>query len=296
MENKIIETVDLSFSYDDGADRTSPLNEKHPALRNVNFSVREGEYVAILGHNGSGKSTLAKLLNMILIPTSGKIFVSGRDITAPEFSEDDMFEIRRDIGMVFQNPDNQLVATVVEEDVAFGPENLGLAREEIRRRVDEALRVVNMTEYAGHAPHKLSGGQKQRVAIAGIIAMKPKVIIFDESTAMLDPVGRREVIDIMERLNRDEGITVINITHYMNEAARADRVVVINDGQIIMDDTASRVFSNVDYLHSIGLEAPQGTEILAKLKKAGYDVPDGIVSDEGTVDAIMALLSKGGAL
>ena len=295
MREKIIETVKLSFVYDDGLNGSALPPEIHPALENVDFSVYEGEYVAVLGHNGSGKSTLAKLLNMILVPTSGKIYISGRDITAPEFSEDDMFEVRRDIGMVFQNPDNQLVATVVEEDVAFGPENLGLAREEIRRRVDEALAVVDMTEYAHHAPHKLSGGQKQRVAIAGIIAMKPKVIIFDESTAMLDPLGRSEVISIMERLNREEGITVINITHYMNEAARADRVVVINDGHIVMDASASEVFANTEYLHEIGLEAPQGTEIIAKLQRAGFNLPSGLIKDEDCADAIAALLEKGGA-
>ena len=199
MDNYIIKTEGLGFTYTDNTDELIPEREI-PALRNVCFSVKRGEYVAVLGHNGSGKSTLAKLLNMILIPTVGNIYIDGVDITREDFTEDDVFDIRRKVGMVFQNPDNQLVATVVEEDVAFGPENLGLPREEIRRRVTSALNLVGMQEYAHHAPHKLSGGQKQRVAIAGIIAMRPEIIIFDESTAMLDPRGRREVVDIMERL------------------------------------------------------------------------------------------------
>ena len=213
MEKRvIIKTENLGFTYDDYDEELPVLSEQKeiPALSGVNLTVSEGEYVAVLGHNGSGKSTLAKLLNMILIPTVGKIFIDGVEITSPDFTEDDVFDVRRNIGMVFQNPDHQLVATVVEEDVAFGPENLGLPREEIRKRVDEALELVDMTMYKRHAPHKLSGGQKQRVAIAGIIAMKPKVIIFDESTAMLDPVGRQEVVRIMEKLNREEKITVIN--------------------------------------------------------------------------------------
>ena len=213
MKKEIIRTEDLGFAYDDydAGGEGNYVTEKSeiPALERVNLSIYEGEYVAVLGHNGSGKSTFAKLLNMILAPTVGKIFIDGVDITAPDFSEDDVFDVRRKIGMVFQNPDNQLVATVVEEDVAFGPENLALPREEIRKRVDESLKLVGMTEYARHAPHKLSGGQKQRVAIAGIIAMKPRVIIFDESTAMLDPQGRAEVVEIMEKLNREENITVI---------------------------------------------------------------------------------------
>ena len=286
----IIETRDLSFTYTENG--ATELSDTPPALENVNFSVKAGEYVAVLGHNGSGKSTLAKLLNMILVPSAGKIFIAGRDITDEEFTEEDVFDVRRDIGMVFQNPDNQLVATIVEEDVAFGPENLGLPRSEIRRRVDEALLVVDMTEYLRHAPHKLSGGQKQRVAIAGIIAMKPRAIIFDESTAMLDPMGRREVVDIMEKLNREEGITVINITHYMNEAARAERVVVINDGKIVLDGAPSEVFSRVDYLHSIGLEAPQGTELLSMLKSAGLDVPTNIIDERECAEAILSALKE----
>ena len=269
MSKEIIRTEGLGFVYDDDS---SVKRETIPALDDVNISIAEGEYVAVLGHNGSGKSTFAKLLNLILTPTVGKIFIDGCDITAEDFSEDDVFEIRKKIGMVFQNPDNQLVATVVEEDVAFGPENLGLPREEIRRRVTESLCLVDMQEYTHHAPHKLSGGQKQRVAIAGIIAMKPKVIIFDESTAMLDPLGRREVVGIMERLNREEGITIINITHYMEEAARADRVIVVNDGRLLLDGTPKDVFSNVELLHSIGLEAPQTIELQHALKSYGVDI------------------------
>lgn len=294
MENYIIRTENLSFSYDDDIEDALVANNQPPALDNVSVSVRKGEYIAVLGHNGSGKSTFAKLLNMILEPVSGKVYIYGRDITDENFTEDDMFDIRSKIGMVFQNPDNQLVATVVEEDVAFGPENLGLPREEIRKRVDEALETVDMTEYAHHAPHKLSGGQKQRVAIAGIIAMKPDVIILDESTAMLDPVGRREVLDIIEKLNREEGITVINITHYMEEAARADRVIVINDGKLLLDGTAKEIFSKVEFLHSIGLESPQGTELINALRKDGFELPMDAITEDECFDAILALISKEG--
>lgn len=288
MEKYIIKTENLGFTYIDNDDKTSV---DIPALDGVNIAIEAGEYVAILGHNGSGKSTLAKLLNMILTPTVGKIYIDGRDITAENFSEDDMFDVRRNIGMVFQNPDNQLVATVVEEDVAFGPENLGLPREEIRRRVDDSLALVGMTGYMRHAPHKLSGGQKQRVAIAGIIAMKPRVIIFDESTAMLDPQGRHDVVDIMERLNRDEDITVLNITHYMEEAARADRVIVINDGKIAFDGTPREVFNNVDQLRAMGLEAPQGNELVLELRKAGLDVKGDSLTEEECVDTLYKFLS-----
>ena len=219
-EKYIIKTEDLTFTYFDG-DIDEMDGTEIPALKALNLSVKKGEYISVLGHNGSGKSTLAKLLNLILIPTSGKIYVDGKDVSDAELSEDDVFEVRKKVGMVFQNPDNQIVATVVEEDVAFGAENLGLPREEIRRRVVNALNVVGMQDYARHAPHKLSGGQKQRIAIAGVIAMRPEIIIFDESTAMLDPLGRKSVMDIMEKLNREENITVINITHYMEEAATA---------------------------------------------------------------------------
>lgn len=288
MENYIIKTENLGFTY---ADEEELAAEEIPALQDVSINIERGEYVAILGHNGSGKSTLAKLLNMILTPNVGKIYIDGVDITAEDFTEDDIFDIRRKIGMVFQNPDNQLVATVVEEDVAFGPENLGLPREEIRRRVNSSLALVGMTDYARHAPHKLSGGQKQRVAIAGIIAMQPRVIIFDESTAMLDPQGRREVVNIMERLNREEGITILNITHYMEEAARADRVIVINDGKIALDGTPREVFSNVETLRKMGLEAPQGNELILELKKAGINIDGESLTESECIETLYKFLS-----
>ncbi len=291
MNDYIIRTENLGYTYTEDGDEISVL-QPPPALEDVSLNIARGEYVAVLGHNGSGKSTFAKLLNMILTPTVGKIYIDGVDITAEDFTEDDVFNIRRKVGMVFQNPDNQLVATVVEEDVAFGPENLGLAREEIRRRVNSSLALVGMTEYARHAPHKLSGGQKQRVAIAGIIAMRPDIIIFDESTAMLDPLGRREVIAIMERLNREEGITVINITHYMDEAVRADRVVVMNDGKLAMDGTAEEVFSSVERLHSMGLEAPQGIELIAELRRAGAPIEGGSITEQECAETLFNFLSR----
>ncbi len=284
---ELIRCERVSFTYEEDRAR-----DAIPALHDVDLSFHRGEYVAVLGHNGSGKSTLAKLLNLILMPTTGRLIIDGRDVTSPDFTEDDLFEIRRRIGMVFQNPDNQLVATVVEEDVAFGPENLGIPREEIRRRVDEALEIVGMTEYAAHATHKLSGGQKQRVAIAGIIAMLPDCIILDEATAMLDPLGRQEVMSTIERLNRERGITIIHITHYMEEAARADRVVVISDGEVRMDATPAEVFSRVHELREIGLEVPQGTELLCELREAGYELPAVALSTDACVEALLPLLKK----
>ena len=288
MEEYIIETENLSFSYEEEGEFS--VVSEIPALKDVSIKIRSGEYVSVLGHNGSGKSTFAKLLNLILTPTKGKVYIDGKDVSVPDLSDDDLFEVRSKIGMVFQNPDNQIVATVVEEDVAFGPENLGLPREEIRRRINWALSLVGMTEYARHAPHKLSGGQKQRIAIAGIIAMKPKVIIFDESTAMLDPIGRRDVIGIMERLNKEEGITVINITHYMDEAARADRVIIINDGEVVKDSSAKDVFADVEMLHRIGLEAPQGRELIAELNNVGFNIATDALSDDECADAIIKFL------
>ena len=290
MNDYIIKTENLSFTYTESSDANPHLAIETPALSAVNLNVRRGEYLAVLGHNGSGKSTLAKLLNMILVASEGKIYIDGVDITAENFGEDDVFEVRKKVGMVFQNPDNQLVATVVEEDVAFGPENLGLPREEIRQRVDSALSLVGMTEYRRHAPHKLSGGQKQRVAIAGIIAMKPEIIIFDESTAMLDPLGRHQVVDIMERLNIEEGITVINITHYMEEAARADRVVVINDGGLVYDGTPMEVFSKVRELRDIGLEVPQPRELLYELGVAGVNIDSKALSSDDCAEKIIEFL------
>lgn len=263
----VIKAEHLSYSY--------PTDEDTPkvtALKDVSLEFEKGSFTAILGRNGSGKSTLAKLLCMINFPDEGKLYINGRDMTADGIDEDDIYEARRSVGMVFQNPDNQIVATIVEEDVAFGPENLGVAPEKIRKRVDEALDTVGMKKYARHATHRLSGGQKQRIAIAGVLAMRRDVIIFDESTAMLDPKGRREVMDTILRLNREEGITVILITHYMTEAALADRVVVMNGGSVSTEGTPSEVFSQVEKMREMGLDVPQTTELLWRMKNAGYDV------------------------
>lgn len=279
---EFIRAENLSFSYE-------TENGAIPAVRDLSVSIGKGEYVAVLGHNGSGKSTFAKLLNMILTPTSGKLFVAGEELTGDAFDEEALFRLRAKVGMVFQNPDNQIVASVVEEDVAFGPENLGVPYEEMHERVKDALRAVDMTEYAKHAPSRLSGGQKQRVAIAGVIAMRPECMILDESTAMLDPRGRREVLDVVERLNRELGITLIHITHYMDEAARADRILVIEGGRLILDGTPREVFSEVARLESVGLEAPQGTKLLYELKAAGLSLPDGCVSEAACAEEILRL-------
>ncbi len=263
MSEIFIHAKDLCYSYkEEGA-----LDV--PVLRGLSLDIYKGEYVAILGHNGSGKSTFAKLLNVILEPDSGELIVAGKDLTSPELTENDVYELRREVGMVFQNPDNQLVATIVEEDVAFGPENLGVPSAEIRKRVDEALRTVGMSEYARHEPHRLSGGQKQRVAIAGLIAMMPSCMIFDESTSMLDPAGRREVVETFERLNREQGITVLTITHYMNEAARADRVIVLDEGRILMQGTPAEVFARAEELRAVGLDVPQCTALVHRLRESG---------------------------
>ncbi len=271
MAEPFIVAENLSYTYtDDDGDITA-------ALRGVSFTVQSGEYVAVLGHNGSGKSTLAKLLNVILTPSEGSLTVAGHRIHA-DMSEDEVFEVRREVGMVFQNPDNQLVATVVEEDVAFGPENLGIEREELRMRVDDALRTVGMYEYRNSQPHRLSGGQKQRVAIAGVIAMMPKCIVFDESTAMLDPRGRAEVMQTIRRLNTDFGMTVLHITHYMDEAVMADRILIINDGELYRDGTPKEVFRDVDALRNVGLDVPQGRELMHGLSC------DGISFDDSPID------------
>ncbi|MBQ7788322.1 MAG: energy-coupling factor transporter ATPase [Clostridia bacterium] len=272
MSAPLIKLENVSFKYPE-----SELKENNFAVNNVSLEINEGEFVAILGHNGSGKSTTAKLINMILTPDSGKIYVDGKDITSGEMKDKDVFEVRKKVGMVFQNPDNQIVATVVEEDVAFGPENLGLPSQEIRSRVDEALDIVNMKSYARHAPHRLSGGQKQRVAIAGIIAMRPKCIIFDESTAMLDPLGRKEVMNTILRLNKEEKITIVLITHYMNEAQLADRVVVMRDGGIYLQGTPSEVFTKPDELWDAGLEVPQSVELIYRLNtELNMQIPLGV--------------------
>ena len=266
MNANFIEIKNLRYSYDEDDGKVVPV------LNGISLDIKRGEYVAVLGHNGSGKSTLAKLLNMILTPTAGTITVDGTDITAPDLSDDDIFALRKKVGMVFQNPDNQLVATIVEEDVAFGPENLGYPQEEIRRRVDGALEIVGMSEYAHHEPHRLSGGQKQRIAIAGIIAMSPECIIFDESTSMLDPSGRKDVLKTMEKLNRENGITVITITHYMNEAAKADRVVVLDDGNVLMDGTPAQIFAQPEKLRKAGLDVPQCSALVEELRAMGIEL------------------------
>ena len=286
MAEIVIKTENLSFTYDDNEDA-----EKIPVLENFDIEIEKGTFVALLGHNGSGKSTLAKLFNLVLTPTSGNLYLFGKKIDENEITDDELYEIRRRVGMVFQNPDNQLVATIVEEDVAFGPENLGVSPAEIRERVDKALSLVGMKKYARHSPHQLSGGQKQRVAIAGIIACNPDIIIFDESTAMLDPVGRSEVMDTIEKLNREYGTTVILITHYMEEAIDADRVIVMDDGKVIMDGVPKEIFSRVKELKEHGLDVPQATELAYELKEAGMPLTDGILSREELAGQLMALFT-----
>ncbi len=286
MSEAFIKIENLSFVYEDEAPDSPPV------LKNLSVEIERGEFVAVLGHNGSGKSTLAKLLNMILLPSSGRIYVDGVDITDEELSDEEILRLRKTVGMVFQNPDNQLVATIVEDDVAFGPENLGIPSDEIRARVDKALSDVGMSEYAKHEPHRLSGGQKQRVAIAGVMAMLPECIIFDESTAMLDPLGRRDVMESIVKLNREKGITVIMITHYMDEAALADRIIVLNDGVAILDGTPSYVFEQEKLLRSCGLAIPQGTELVHKLREAGIPLDGECVSIEECVELISTFLGK----
>ena len=268
----MIETKELTYTYPAPEGETNP-----PALRGVSVTIEKGSFTVVLGHNGSGKSTFAKHLNAVLLPCGGAVYVEGMDTR----DERMLLEIRRRTGMVFQNPDNQIVANVVEEDVAFGPENLGVPTAEIRRRVDDALAAVGMEQFARHAPHLLSGGQKQRIAIAGILAMEPECIVLDEATAMLDPAGRREVIDTVRRLNRERSITVVLITHHMAEAESADRVIVMNDGQVAMDGAPHDVFAQVDRLHELGLAAPDTVELLHLLREAGMDVPlTGLTVDE----------------
>ncbi len=264
MGEPFISVKNLSYAYEEDDGR------KIQVLKNLSIDIMRGEFLAVLGHNGSGKSTLARILNMILFADSGKVVIDGKEIIPNDISDDEIIELRKKIGMVFQNPDNQLVATIVEDDVAFGPENLGIPSGEIRERVDNALAELGMSEYAKHEPHRLSGGQKQRVAIAGILAMLPECIIFDESTAMLDPKGRQEVLSAIEKINREKGITVIMITHYMDEAARADRVVVLDDGDLIFDGKPEEVFSHEKELISMGLDVPQCTSLIYKLREAGF--------------------------
>ena len=262
--NEAIQVCDLHYSYQDAEE-----DREHVVFDGLNLSIEAGSFVAVLGHNGCGKSTLAKHFNAILLPAGGSVTVYGMDTKDEEL----LLAIRQAVGMVFQNPDNQIVSNVVEEDVAFAPENLGVPSDEIQRRVHAALKTVGMYEYRAHAPQLLSGGQKQRVAIAGVLAMKPKCIVLDEPTAMLDPQGRREVIETVERLNREEGMTVVLITHHMDEATHAGRVVAMNDGKIVADGTPAEVFSQVELLRSVGLSVPETTELLYALRADGFDLP-----------------------
>ena len=274
---EMIKTQDLAFTYPGTEDQVNTR-----ALRGVDVTIERGSFVVILGHNGSGKSTLAKTFNAVLLPSGGKVYVEGMDT----MDESLLLEIRRRVGMVFQNPDNQIVANVVEEDVAFAPENLGVPSDEIRKRVDDALEAVGMTQFVKHAPHLLSGGQKQRIAIAGVLAMKPECIVLDEATAMLDPVGRREVLAAVEKLNREQGITVVLITHHMNEAEHADRVIVMNDGLVVMDGKPREVFTRKKELEDIGLAVPDTVSLLFSLREAGMDVPVDAITVEECADVI----------
>ena len=283
MSNTIIETKDLRFSYSDAEEGVNPV-----VLDGVTLAIEEGTFVAVLGHNGSGKSTLAKHLNAILLPSGGAVYVSGMD-TADEKL---LLDIRRTVGMVVQNPDNQIVANVVEEDVAFAPENLGVPSEEIRQRVDNALKAVGMYQFREHAPHLLSGGQKQRIAIAGVIAMQPRCIVLDEPTAMLDPIGRADVLRTIKELNRSSGVTVVLITHHMDEAAQADRLVVMTKGKVIADGAPKEVFQDVEGLKAVGLTVPHTTELLWQLRQEGFDVPLDALSDEECAQVLFDLLQK----
>ncbi len=286
MAEIVIKAEGLSFSYED-EEGNGPA-----VLEDFDLEIEKGSFTALLGHNGSGKSTLAKLFNLILTPTKGSLYLFGEKIDEENMTEDDLFDLRRRVGMVFQNPDNQLVATIVEEDVAFGPENLGVPPKEIRERVDRALELVGMTKFARHSPHQLSGGQKQRVAIAGIIACDPEIVIFDESTAMLDPIGRAEVLETIQKLNKENGTTVVLITHYMEEAAKADRVVVIDSGKKLLDGTPKEVFSQTKILRGAGLDVPQTTLLLQELADEGYDLPRNALTPEEGAFALAKILEE----
>ena len=280
----MIETKNLSFIYREEDMESGEIKEEK-VLKDINIEVKKGSFTAVLGHNGSGKSTLAKHFNAILLPSGGKVYVKGMDTA----DENNIFNIRQSAGMVFQNPDNQMVAALVEDEVAFAPENLGVEPKEIRRRVDECLEIVNMTKYAQSSPSKLSGGQKQRVAIASVLAMNPEILILDEPTAMLDPKGRSEVIKTIKMLNEEKDITVVLITHYMDEAAQADRTVVIDDGEIVLDGTPKEVFKNVEKLKSLGLDVPQVTELAYELRKMGIEISDDVLTVDECFDEIIRI-------
>lgn len=283
----MIETKNLSFIYREEDMESGEIKEEK-VLKDINIEIEKGSFTAVLGHNGSGKSTLAKHFNAILLPSGGKVYVKGMDTA----DENNIFNIRQSAGMVFQNPDNQMVAALVEDEVAFAPENLGVEPKEIRRRVDECLEIVNMTKYAQSSPSKLSGGQKQRVAIASVLAMNPEILILDEPTAMLDPKGRSEVIKTIKMLNEEKDITVVLITHYMDEAAQADRTVVIDDGEIVLDGTPKEVFKNVDKLKSLGLDVPQVTELAYELRKMGIEISDDVLTVDECFDEIIRILGE----
>lgn len=276
--DKIIKIENVSFGY-----TYSDENKKKLAVKNLNIEIKKGELVAVLGHNGSGKSTFAKLLNAQILPTNeGNIEIFGMNTR----DSDNLWSIREKCAMVFQNPDNQLVATIVEEDVAFGPENLGVEPKDIEKRVENALKIVEMSEFKKHAPHMLSGGQKQRIAIAGVLAMEPEIIVFDESTAMLDPTGREEIMNTILKLNKEEDKTILYITHYMEEAVLADRVIIINEGEIVVDDSPKRVFSDYEGLRSLGLNVPQVTELCCKLKGEGFEIDTDILNNDEMIEFV----------
>lgn len=283
----IIKTSKLIFDYI-RRDEEENIEEVNRAIDDVSIEIKEGEFVAVLGHNGSGKSTFAKQLDAILLPTDGTVWIQGLDTS----KEENLWEVRKKTGMVFQNPDNQIIGNVVEEDVGFGPENMGIPTDEIWKRVDESLEAVGMTAYRMKSPNKLSGGQKQRVAIAGVMAMRPQCIVLDEPTAMLDPNGRREVVKTVHELNRQEGITVVLITHYMEEVIHADRVIVMDDGRVVMDGTPREVFSRVEELKSYRLDVPQVTELAYELQKNGVDLPDGILTLEELMRYLLPIFAE----
>lgn len=274
----ILKAENVSFSYD----------KKTKVLKDVSLEVKRGEYVAIIGHNGSGKSTLARLFNALIVPDSGKVYMDGLDTSI----KDNQFKIRENVGVVFQNPDNQLVASIVIDDVAFGPENLGLSREEIGNRIDFALKAVGMESFRKASPERLSGGQKQRIAIAGVLALKPQILVLDESTSMLDPEGRREVLNVVKKLNKENGVTVIAITHYMEEVVDADRVIVINDGEVAMTGTPEEIFKEKQTLKSYGLELPLASYIAEKLRAKGVDIPQTILTEKQLSEALCKLKQK----